>query len=51
MFDPEHPTVTWTEEERARGQAWGVHTVESFHTYGTPPIDAADVQPDAESIA
>ena len=51
VFDPEHPTVTWTEEERARGQAWGVHTVESFHTYGTPPIDAADAQPDAEAIA
>ena len=21
-----------------RGQAWGVKTVESFHTYGTPPV-------------
>ena len=31
--DPE-PTV-WTEAERAKGQAWGVKTVESFHTYGT----------------
>ena len=39
VFDPEHPTVVWSEEERARGQAWGVHTVESFHTYGTPPIE------------
>jgi catechol 2,3-dioxygenase len=28
----------WTEAERARGQAWGVQTVESFHTYGTPPV-------------
>ena len=27
----------WSEAERARGQAWGVKTVESFHTYGTPP--------------
>jgi catechol 2,3-dioxygenase len=35
--DPE-PTV-WTEAERARGQAWGVKTVESFHTYGTPPVE------------
>ena len=25
-------------EERAKGQAWGVRTVESFHTYGTPPV-------------
>ena len=29
--------VVWTEEERTKGQAWGVKTVESFHTYGTPP--------------
>ena len=31
--------VVWTEAERAKGQAWGVKTVESFHTYGTPPVD------------
>ena len=24
--------------ERARGQFWGVQTIESFHTYGTPPV-------------
>ena len=24
--------------ERARGQFWGVKTVESFHTYGTPDV-------------
>jgi catechol 2,3-dioxygenase len=29
----------WTEVERAKGQAWGVQTVPSFHTYGTPPVD------------
>jgi catechol 2,3-dioxygenase len=38
VFDPDQPTVVWTEKERARGQAWGVKTVESFHTYGTPPV-------------
>jgi catechol 2,3-dioxygenase len=38
VYDPEEPVVVWTEEERAKGQAWGVKTVESFHTYGTPPI-------------
>ena len=26
-------------EERARGQYWGVKTIESFHTYGTPDVD------------
>ena len=39
VFDPDYEPVTWTEEERARGQAWGVKTVESFHTYGTPPME------------
>jgi catechol 2,3-dioxygenase len=37
VYDPDQPTVVWTEEERRKGQAWGVKTVESFHTYGTPP--------------
>ena len=41
VFDPEHPTVVWSEEERARGQAWGVQTVPSFHYYGTPPFEGA----------
>ena len=27
------------EAERKRGQAWGLKTIDSFHTYGTPPID------------
>ena len=40
VYDPEHPTTVWTEEERRKGQAWGVKTVESFHTYGTPPVEA-----------
>jgi catechol 2,3-dioxygenase len=39
VFDPEFEPVVWSEAERARGQAWGVHTVESFHLYGTPPIE------------
>jgi catechol 2,3-dioxygenase len=30
--------VVWTQAERAKGQAWGVDTVPSFHTYGTPPV-------------
>jgi catechol 2,3 dioxygenase len=38
VFDPQQPTVVWTEAERAKGQAWGVKTVETFHTYGTPPV-------------
>jgi catechol 2,3-dioxygenase len=39
VYDPEEPTVVWTQAERAKGQAWGVKTIESFHTYGTPPVE------------
>jgi catechol 2,3-dioxygenase len=39
VYAPDEPTVVWTEADRAKGQAWGVKTVESFHTYGTPPIE------------
>jgi len=37
VYEPDPEPVLWTEAERARGQAWGVKTVESFHYYGTPP--------------
>ncbi len=39
LLAPDWETVTWTETERAKGQAWGLKTIESFHTHGTPPID------------
>lgn len=38
ILAPDWETVTWTAEERARGQAWGMKTIETFHTHGTPPI-------------
>lgn len=38
VLAPDWQTVTWTEAERARGQAWGLKTIESFHTHGTPPV-------------
>ncbi|MGL4812376.1 MAG: catechol 2,3-dioxygenase [Beijerinckiaceae bacterium] len=38
ILDPDWQTVTWTEEERKKGQAWGLKTIESFHTHGTPPV-------------
>ncbi len=41
VYAPDEPCVVWTEAERAKGQAWGVHTVASFHTYGTPPVEVA----------
>lgn len=38
IFDPAYEAVSWTQAERARGQAWGVKTIETFHTYGTPDL-------------
>ena len=38
IFEPAYEPIRWTEAERARGQAWGNKTVETFHTYGTPDL-------------
>jgi catechol 2,3-dioxygenase len=38
IFDPAHEPVVWTQAERAKGQAWGMQTVPSFHIKGTPPV-------------
>ena len=38
VLDPDWETVVWTEAERRKGQAWGLKTIESFHTHGTPPV-------------
>jgi catechol 2,3-dioxygenase len=39
LLAPDHQVVTWTEAERAKGQAWGLKTIDTFHTHGTPPVD------------
>ena len=38
ILAPDWKPIVWTETERKKGQAWGLKTVESFHTYGTPPV-------------
>lgn len=38
LLAPDHEVVTWTQAERAKGQAWGMKTIDSFHTHGTPPV-------------
>ena len=38
IFDPAHEAVVWSQAERAKGQAWGMQTVASFHIKGTPPV-------------
>jgi catechol 2,3-dioxygenase len=40
VLAPDWQPVDWTEAERAKGQAWGLRTIESFHTHGTPPVGA-----------
>jgi catechol 2,3-dioxygenase len=38
VLAPDWKPITWTEAERKKGQAWGLQTIESFHTHGTPPL-------------
>lgn len=38
ILQPDWKPVVWTEAERRKGQAWGLKTIESFHTHGTPPV-------------
>jgi catechol 2,3-dioxygenase len=39
ILDPDRRPVIWNREERSKGQAWGLQTVSTFHTYGTPPVE------------
>jgi catechol 2,3-dioxygenase len=45
IYDPDYEPIVWTEAERRRGQAWGVATVPTFHTYGTPDLSGAPPGP------
>ena len=38
ILAPDWKPITWTEDERKKGQAWGLKTIESFHTHGTPEV-------------
>ncbi|HRK17693.1 MAG TPA: VOC family protein [Hyphomicrobiaceae bacterium] len=40
ILQPDWKPVVWTEEDRKKGQAWGLKTIETFHTHGTPPVKA-----------
>lgn len=39
MIAPDWKPIIWSEEERKKGQAWGLPTIPSFHTHGTPPVE------------
>ncbi|NAZ82190.1 hypothetical protein GTR02_10205 [Kineococcus sp. R8] len=45
VLAPDWQPVDWTEAERAKGQAWGLKTIPSFHTHGTPPVPAGPEDP------
>jgi catechol 2,3-dioxygenase len=40
VLAPDWKPIIWTEQERKKGQAWGLKTIESFHIHGTPPLPA-----------
>jgi catechol 2,3-dioxygenase len=40
ILAPDWKPIRWSEAERKKGQAWGLKTIDSFHTYGTPPVEA-----------
>ncbi len=42
VLAPDWKPITWTEAERRKGQAWGLKTIDSFHTHGTPPLPGED---------
>jgi catechol 2,3-dioxygenase len=43
IFAPDHEPIVWSQAERAKGQAWGMQTVPTFHIKGTPPVPEEDV--------
>lgn len=38
ILAPDWEPVCWTEADRRKGQAWGLKTIDTFHTHGTPPV-------------
>jgi catechol 2,3-dioxygenase len=42
IFAPDHQAVVWSQAERAKGQAWGMQTVASFHIKGSPAVPQED---------
>ena len=39
ILAPDWKPIVWNESERKKGQAWGLQTIASFHTHGTPPLE------------
>ncbi len=45
VFAPDWQPIDWSAEERAKGQAWGLQTISTFHTHGTPPVEPEQEAP------
>ncbi len=39
VLAPDWKPIVWSEAERKKGQAWGLPTIPSFHSHGTPPVE------------
>jgi len=39
VLAPDWKPIVWSEAERKKGQAWGLQTIRSFHTRGTPLVE------------
>jgi catechol 2,3-dioxygenase len=46
VLAPDCKPIVWTEAERRKGQAWGLKTIDSFHTHGTPPLPGEPLIPE-----
>jgi catechol 2,3-dioxygenase len=47
ILAPDWKPIIWSEEERKKGQAWGLATIPSFHEHGTPPVEGSRAESDA----
>jgi catechol 2,3-dioxygenase len=39
ILAPDWKPIIWSQAERIKGQAWGLPTIPTFHTHGTPPVE------------
>jgi catechol 2,3-dioxygenase len=39
ILAPDWKPIVWSQAERKKGQAWGLPTIPTFHTHGTPPVE------------
>lgn len=39
ILAPDWKPIIWSQAERKKGQAWGLPTIPTFHTHGTPPVE------------